>query len=548
MAEINGGQITARQLMAAGIDTIFGVVGGPMIQVFAAAAELGMKVVSCRHEESACFMASAWGYINRKPGVMVAASGPGMTNTVTSLHVATASAMPLVVLGGSAHGPTRGIGGFQEADQVAFAHPGCKWSLQVDSIDRIPELVHLALGRSVNGRPGAVYLDFPGDFIARRIPEDRVKLRLQSPAISAPHPDPSALNEVANLLAEAERPLILVGKGAAWADAGSALERLVGLGLPYISSPMGRGVIPDDNPNYMNGCRSAALAAADAILMLGGRFNWIFNFGRPPRYAEDVRIAQVDVHAEEMYSSANVEIGVVGDAALAADQLYQRLSDRKLRCQSTGWLAELAKKRARNADRIADRISSDKIPLDPHRVIQEVANALDRDASIAVDGEVTMGIARVLLPSYVTRSRLNAGPTGCIGTGIPYAIGAKLARPEAQSLALVGDYAFGTAGMEIETAARVGANVVIVICNNEGIGGRTLQETAFPKDAPGIASLLPANYEKMAEMVDGHAEYVEGPDELAPALKRALSADRPAIVHVRVDPMARRVGGGTYIG
>ena len=547
MADINGGQIIVRQLVAAGIDTIFGVLGGPMIQVYPAAAEAGIKAVSCRHEESACFMASAWGYINRKPGVMVAASGPGMTNTVTSLHVATASSMPLVVLGGSAHGPTRGIGGFQEADQVSFAHPGCKWALQVDSVDRIPELVHLALGKAMNGRPGAVYLDFPGDFVAKRVPEETVRLRSQAPEIYAPHPDPAALDKVADLLAEAERPLILVGKGAAWSDAGPALERLVDLGFPYVTSPMGRGVIPDDNPNYMNGCRSAALAAADAILLLGGRFNWIFNFGRPPRYAEGVRIAQVDVCAEEMYSSANVELGIVGDAAVAAHELANRLTDRECRCADTGWLSGLTKKRAQNAARIADRVASDQIPIDPHRAIREVARALDRDASIAVDGEVTMGIARVLLPSYVTRSRLNAGPTGCIGTGIPYAIGAKLARPEAQSLALVGDYAFGTAGMEIETAARVGANVVIVVCNNEGIGGRSLQETAFPKGYHGTASLLPANYEKMAEMVDGHAERVEEPGEIAPALNRALTSERPAIVHIRVDPFARRVGGGAYI-
>jgi len=548
MADINGGEVTARQLKAAGIDTIFGVLGGPMIQLYVAAARLGIKAVSCRHEESACFMASAWGYINRKPGVMVAASGPGMTNTVTSLHVATASSMPLVVLGGSAHGPTRGIGGFQEADQVSFAHPGCKWALQVDSIERIPELVHLGLGKSVSGRPGAVYIDFPGDFIARRIPEEKVRLREQAPEMSVPFPDPAAIGRVADLLAEAERPLILIGKGAAWADAGTQLEQLVGLGFPYVSSPMGRGIIPDDNPNYMNGCRSAALAAADAIVMVGGRFNWIFGFGRPPRYAEGVRIAQIDVHGEEMFSSANVEIGVVGDAAPAADELYRQLKDRKLECEETGWLAELAAKRAKNAERLADRVNSDQVPLDPHRVISEVAKVLDRDASIAVDGEVTMGIARVLLPSYVIRSRLNAGPTGCIGTGIPYAIGAKLARPEAQSIAVVGDYAFGTAGMEIETAARVGANVVILVCNNEGIGGRGLQETAFPKGSHGVASLLPANYEKMAEMVDGHAEYVEMPDEIAPALQRALSSNRPAIVHVRIDPFARRVGGGSYIG
>lgn len=155
MAELNGGQIVARQLKAAGIDTIFGVVGGPMIQVFAGATEIGMQVVNCRHEESACFMASAWGYVNKKPGVMVAASGPGMTNAVTPLHVATESSMPLVVLGGSSFSNTNGLGGFQESDQLAFARPGVKWLGRVDSTRRIPELVHLALGKSVNGRPGA---------------------------------------------------------------------------------------------------------------------------------------------------------------------------------------------------------------------------------------------------------------------------------------------------------------------------------------------------------------------------------------------------------
>ncbi|MCZ6888580.1 MAG: thiamine pyrophosphate-binding protein [Gammaproteobacteria bacterium] len=548
MSELNGGQITARQLQAAGIDTIFGVVGGPMIQVFAAAAELGMKVVNCRHEESACFMASAWGYVNRKPGVMVAASGPGMTNTVTSLHVATESAMPLVVLGGSAQGSTRGIGGFQEADQMAFARPGCKWVQQVDSCERIAELVHLALGKSVNGRPGAVYLDFPGQFVARKIPAQDAGIRESAPRIFAPHPDPQAIDDVADLVAQAQRPLVMLGKGAAWADAGDALEQLVNLGIPYVTSPMGRGVIPDDNTFFMNGSRSHALASADAIVMIGGRFNWIFQFGRQPRYAADVRIAQIDISAEEMYSSADVEIGVVADAAHAARALLERLKDRSLKSGDGEWVQQLAAKREENEARIRERVDSDASPLDPYRVQREIRDALGRDANISVDGEITMGVARVMLPSYVARSRLNAGTTGCMGTGVPYAIGAKLARPDAPSIAVVGDYAFGAAAMELETAARVGANVVFVVCNNEGIAGHTIQDRMFPADAPRIAKLLPANYEKLAELVDGHAERVERADELGPALKRALGANRPAVVHVLVDPKAGRVGGGMYLG
>ncbi len=186
MAEIDGGRIAAQQLVAAGIDTLFGVVAGPMIEVFAGAQAEGMRVVGCRHEENAAFMASAWGYVNRKPGVVVAGSGPAMTNTVTPMHVATASAMPLVVLGGSTYGATRGVGGFQEADQVAFAAPACKWTAQVDSTRRIGEFLHLALARSVSGRPGAVYLDFPGEVIARRLPADEASLRRQKSSKSIP--------------------------------------------------------------------------------------------------------------------------------------------------------------------------------------------------------------------------------------------------------------------------------------------------------------------------------------------------------------------------
>ena len=546
MAEINGGQITARQLRAAGIDTLFGVVAGPMIELFAGAQEQGLTVVGCRHEESAAFMASAWGYLRRKPGVVVAGSGPGMTNTVTSMYVATASGMPLVVLGGSSYGSTRGIGGFQEADQLAFARPGCKWAEQVDSPERIAELLHLALGRSLSGRPGAVYLDYPGHLVPRRVPEESVRFR-PAPEIARPHPDPAAIERIADLLAGAERPLLMIGKGAAWADAGAALEGIAKLGIPYVSSPMARGVIPDDHPMFMNAARSAALRGADAILMVGGRFNWIFGFGRAPRYAEGVRMAQIDVCPEELYSSAALELGVVADAAVAAEQLCAALDGRALRSAGTDWVATLERQREQNEAPVRKAMELDSVPINPYRLVREIRDALPRDANLSVDGETIMGISRVILPSFRARSRLNSGTTGCMGTGVPYAIGAKLARPDAPSVAVLGDYAFGAAGIEVETAARVGAKVVFVVANNEGIAGHMIQDHMLPPDSPRIASLLPASYEKMVEMVEGHAERVERPDQIRPALDRALAADRVALVHVLVDPKARRLSGGNYL-
>jgi 2-hydroxyacyl-CoA lyase len=545
MAELNGGRLAARQLAAAGIDTLFCVVAGPMIEILSGAVEEGLRVVNCRHEESAGFMASAWGWVKRRPGVLVVGSGPGMTNAVTPMHVATESAMPLVVLGGSTYGPMRGLGGFQEADQVAFAAPACKWTRSVDSTERIPELLHLALGKAAGGRPGAVYLDFPGHLVGRRIDEARARLRPRAPEIARPHADPAAIAQLADWLAEAARPLLLVGKGAAWAGAGHALRRVADLGIPYVTSPMARGTIPDDHPGFSNAARGAALRGADAVLMVGGRFNWIFGFGA--RFAEGARVAQIDVCAEEMYSGADLDLGIVADAAAALEALHAALAGRPLRCRDGAWRDALAKSRRDNEATLARPMASVAVPIDPHRLLAELRDVLPRDCSVAVDGETIMGITRQILPSYGERRLFNSGTTGCMGTGAPYAIGAKLARPEAPAVAILGDYAFGAAAMEVETAARVGANVVFVVADNEGIAGHAIQDGMFPPGSPRVASLLPAHYERLAEMVDGHAERVERPEQIRPALERALAAQRVAVVHVLVDPKATRLSGGVYL-
>lgn len=545
MTEIDGGRIAARQLRMAGIDTVFVIVAGPMIELLAGAQSEGLRVISCRHEENAAFMAMAWGYVHRKPGVVVVGSGPGMTNALTPMHVATASAMPLVVLGGSTGEAWRGLGGFQEADQLAFAAPACKWTQRVPATERIPELLHLALGKAVAGRPAAVYLDFPAQVVSAKLPEETLHWRRSSPEVARPHPDPAAIARVAELLARAERPLLLIGKGAAWADAGAPLARLADLGLPYVASPMARGVIPDDHPQFMNAARSLALREADAVVMIGGRFNWMFGMGRPPLYREGVRIAQIDLLAEEMYGAAEVEIGIVADAATAADELARALAGRALGCARSGWLERLRAKRAANEQALEAQSSSEATPISPYRLVHELRQLLPRGATVTADGEIIMGVARMLMPAYGARTVLNGGTTACIGTGLPYAIGAKLARPELPSVAILGDYAFGASMMDVETAVRVGANVVLVVANNEGVAGHMLQDTLLPPGSPPIARLLPARYEKVAEMVGAHAEYVERPEALRPALERALAADRPAIVHVRIDPKATH-GTGTY--
>ena len=539
MAEVHGGVLAARQLQKSGIDTLFGVVAGPMIELFAGGQSEGMKVVGCRHEMNGCFMASAWGWQKKLPGVFVAGSGPAVTNCLTPLYVATDSAMPLLVLGGSAFSSTTGLGGFQELDQISAVKSVCKWTGRVDSTERIPEWIHLAMVKAMEGRPGGVYLDFPGDLVGKTVDEESAPLRAR-PGISAPHPDPGAVQNIADLLSSAERPLILVGKGAAWSDAGPAIQKIVDLGIPYVCAPMARGTLPDDHPNFANAARSQALSGADVVVMFGGRFNWIFGMGR--RFAPDARLIQVDVEAEEMASGAPVAHGVVADARATAEAVASALAPASLNSSAASWLQG-----QQNADGLRTAQLDDSDPINPYRVVAEIEAALPRDAIVTAEGETTMGICRAMLPSFVNRSRFNAGTTGSMGVGLPYAVGASLACPDRLSIGVLGDYAFGSAAMAVETAARVGAHPVLVVLNNEGIAGHMLQDHMLPPDSPRIASLLPARYEKMAEMVDGHAEYVEKPGDIRPALDRAMASGKLSVVHIRVDPKATRMGGTNYL-
>ena len=547
MSEVTGNQLVARQLKRAGVDTLFGVLAGPMIQAMGEAHREGIRFIGCRHEMNACFMASAWGYIKRQPGVVAVGSGPGMTNTVTPMYVATTSGMPLTVLGGSFHAPLSGLGGFQEADQMAFARPATKWLAQAHVTREIPHLLHLALGQSVTGRPGATYVDLPNNVLQGKVDESRTRYRDQPLRVDKPRPAPDAIDRLADLLANAERPLLILGKGAAWSDAGPAIQKLVDRGVPYVTSPMARGTLPDDQPAFMNAARSAALGGADVILMLGGRFNWIFGSGAPARLAPDARLAQVDLVEEEFYSGADLDLGIVADVGAAVEALDDALGGRGFRTSDGAWFDTLVQARDRNEARLRQHFDPRAVPIHPPRVAEELRRVLPRDASIVAEGEITMAVARTMIPSFGTRTRLNAGTTGCMGTGVPYAIGAKLARPEAAAVLVCGDYAFGAAFNDFETAKRIGANVVCVVLDNEGVTGHRMAQRSFDGDLT-AGAMLPARYEKIAEMVDGHAEAVDRPEKIRPALERALAANAPAVVHVRVDPEWAPGGGGVYLG
>lgn len=544
---MNAGSLIARQLAAEGIDTIFAVVAGPMVDVLAEATNEGIRVINCRHEEQAAFMAQSWGYILGKPGVVVVGSGPGMTNTTTGMYVAQENGWPLVVLGGSTDGKHRGLGGFQEAPQVAVASPVCKWGTYVDQIARIPEVIHLALGKAVSGRPGSVYVDFPAHIMRDTIAPENVVWGHPRPSVYQSHPDQAGVEAIAGLIAGASRPLIVIGKGAAWANASGPLTQLVDLGIPFIASPMGRGTVPDDHPMCMSPARSFALANADAIVMVGGRFNWMFRFGRAHSSTARPRIAQIDIVAEEFFSGAAVDVGLQADCAAAAHAIFERLKHRALDSRLSGWVEALEQKCNVNRANVEMKLASDRKPISLFRLWGEVRDCLPRDATIVVDGEITLGVGRIVMPSYLPKHRLNSGTTGCMGVGVPYAIAAHLARPEGVVAAVVGDYAFGASAAEVETAARIGAKVTFIVANNAGIVGHLIQDRNFPPGAPPVAALLPARYDMMAEVVGGYGKLVEDPAEIRPALLRALNSGTVAVVNIMVDPKETIREGSNYL-
>lgn len=540
---MDGSTMVARALKEQGAECVFTVVGGPVIEAVGACGDLGLRPIGVRHEQAAVMMAQAYAYVGGGLPVALLASGPAVSNAITGVHVAWDNCWPVVVLGGSSAMRQRGRMAFQEADSVAMMRPVTKWAAQVESAERIPEYLALALRKAYAGRPGPVYLDLPADVLQVSVDEERLPAvgRVAPPAL--PAGDPASVAAAVELLLGAQRPLLILGKGVRWSAAetgaaafGPLVDLVEALEMPFVPSPMGRGFIPDDHPLCMSGARSAAMRGADVVLVLGARLNWTFGMGRG--LAPDARIIHVDIDAAEIGTQREVAVGVAADALAATGQMLARLDGRR-RAESD-WVAGLREARAKNEATIEPLMQSDAVPMGHHRLFREIRDVLPREAIICVDGQVSLATGRQVLPSFLPASRLNSGANGCMGVGVPFAIGAKLAAPERPVISINGDAAFGFNGMEMETSLRHDAPVVFVIDNNDGIMGNVLESRMFARPpAERVATYLPGvRYDRIMEAFGGHAEHVSDPAELRPALERALAAGRSTCLNVAVDPNA----------
>lgn len=535
MTLISGSQILARALKRYGVDTMFYLMGGPMIQAELACIDEGIRSIDVRHEQAAAMMAHAYARVTNRVGVCMAASGPGSTNLVTGVATAWADAAPLLVLGGASPINKWGYGQFQEMDQVAMFRPITKSAERILDTRRIPEMIANALHQAVDGRPGPVYLDVGGDILAQRVEESDV--HYPAPAVTRHRPagHPDAIKEAVRLLMQARRPIILSGSGVLWSDASAELQTFVEMTrIPFYTTPQGRGVVPDDHALSFLSARTSAFTGADLFLVIGTRSNWINSHLKPPRFNGDARLIQVNIDAAEIGLTRACDVGIVGDARTVLQQLSAEAEGKFKPDHHADWLAQLDAINREKGAKSAAKMKTDQRPIHPLRLCKEIGEFLDRDAILVVDGQEILNFGRQSIPTFMPGHRLNSGPFGCMGVGLPFGVGAKIARPDKQVLVLHGDGSFGLNAMELDTAVRFRVPVVTVISLN---GGWTAEESN-PKPGQHLGY---QRYDKMAEALGCYGEYVEDPTEIKPALARAFKSGLPAVINVRTDNKARAV-------
>jgi thiamine pyrophosphate-dependent acetolactate synthase large subunit-like protein len=357
----------------------------------------------------------------------------------------------------------------------------------------------------------------------------------------APAPGTEMVAKAAEVLLSAARPGLILGKGVRWSGAYEELSQLVDdFGIPFIASPMGRGYLPDDHPLCVNEARSLLQSRADVILLTGARLDWTFRFGS--EFNRGAKLIQIDIHAPEIGVNRIPYAGIVGDLRTVLRQMLSHMSGAKQSYDKTRlapWWACLKETQRRKIAALDELARSEAIPMSPYRMLREIRDFLPREAISILDGNVFMAAAQHVLPSYLPASRFTAGTNGCLGVGVPFAIGAKLAEPDRLVMAICGDTAFGFNAMDMETAVRHKIPIVIIVVNNDGNSGGLMQRAFYPDESERITMFQSAiRYEAIMRAFGGHAEFVERPEELRPAMKRAVASGKTACINVKVDPYA----------
>ena len=533
-----------------GITSIYGVPGIPITDLGRMAQAAGLRVISFRHEQNAGNSAAIAGFLTKKPGICLTVSAPGFLNGLTALANATTNCFPMILISGSSEREIVDLqqGDYEEMDQLAIAKPLCKAAFRVLHAADIGIGVARAIRAAVSGRPGGVYLDLPAKLFSQVMDAEAGAKSLVKVIDPAPAqlPAPAAVRRALDVLKGAKRPLIILGKGAAYAQADEAIHAFVEMsGIPFLPMSMAKGLLPDTHPQCAGAARSTVLKDADVVMLVGARLNWLLSHGKGKTWGEPYskKFIQIDIEPKEMDSNVEIAAPLVGDIGSCVSALLEAMGG-NWPAPPADWISAVNAKKEENIAKMAPRLMKNTAPMDFHSALGALRTVIKErpDAILVNEGANTLDLARGVIDMYQPRKRLDVGTWGVMGVGMGYAIAAAIETGK-PVLAVEGDSAFGFSGMEVETVCRYNLPVCTVVFNNNGIyrgtnvnpsGGADPATTVFVKDA---------RYDKMIEAFGGVGVHVTTPDELTRAVNKAMDSGQPTLVNAVIDPAAGTESG-----
>ena len=540
----DGFHLVVEALKLNGIDTIYGVAGIPITDLLRLAQAEGIRYFGFRHEQSAGNAAAIAGFLTQKPGICMTVSAPGFLNGMVALANATTNCFPMILISGSSDRSIVDLeqGDYEELDQLNAARPYAKAAYRINRPQDIGIGIARAIRASVSGRPGGVYLDLTAEVLGSALDVETARKSLVEVVDPAPlqPPAPAVVARAIDLLANAKRPLVILGKGAAYARADQEIRSFVETtGIPFLPMSMAKGLLPDDHAQSAAAARSYAIGNADVVVLAGARLNWLLSHGRPPLWSEGTRFVQVDISATEIDSNRAIAAPVVGDIKSVFSAFNAALKPGKIERQGA-WLDEIGKRKQQNVERMAARLNADPSPMNFSSALRSVRNALatQPDVYVVNEGANTLDFGRNIIDMDKPRHRLDSGTWGVMGIGMGYAIGAAAVTGK-PVVAIEGDSAFGFSGMEIETICRYQLPVTTVIFNNNGVYRGDPAGTAYTP----TGLLRDARYEKIIEAFGGAGYHVTDTPSLTKALTGALASGKPALINAVIDPTAGTESG-----
>ena len=531
-----------------GLTTIYGVPGIPITDFGRMAQASGIRVLSFRHEQDAGYAAAIAGYLTKKPGICLTVSAPGFLNGLTALAHATTNCFPMILISGSSEREIVDLqqGDYEEMDQLAIAKPLCKAAFRVLHAADIGIGVARAIRAAVSGRPGGVYLDLPAKLFGQVMDAEAGRKSVVKVIDPAPAqiPSPDAVKRALDVLKSAKRPLIILGKGAAYAQADDAIRQFVEKsGVPFLPMSMAKGLLPDTHPQCAGAARSTVLVQSDVVMLIGARLNWLLSHGRGKTWGTDPKkFIQVDIEPREMDSNVEIVAPVVGDIGSCVSALLQGMGG-NWPAAPADWTKTVTAKRDENVAKMAPRLMNNNVPMDYHGALGVLRTIVKErpDAILVNEGANTLDLARGIIDIYQPRKRIDVGTWGVMGIGMGYCIGAAIETGK-PVLAIEGDSAFGFSGMEVETICRYKLPVCIVIFNNDGIYRGT--DVNKGSDDPATTVFVKGSrYDKMMEAFGGTGVNATTPDELKRAVNAAMDSGKPTLINAVIDPAAGSESG-----